>query len=134
MPELPQSWGLTTTKRKDGKLDIIGKTDAGADYRVRTTDGPEVTDKDVQELHDADRETYANRETGVKQFMEKLIGPPEHKPSLQELAHSAATFDDSDWIAAAEPIVHAGFERQRLTTGSTQKFRRGWEHAFGKEN
>ena len=134
MAEIPASWGLTTSKRTDGKLDIVGKTDAGDSYRVRTTDGPSVTERDLSELHDADRETYANRETGVRQFVEKLTGPPEHKMSLQEMAHAAATFDESDWIAAAEPVVHAGLGRKGLTTGSTRKYRRGWELAFGKEN
>lgn len=131
MAELPSSWGLKTKKRSDGKLDIIGKDDAGKDYRVRTTDTPEVTDRDVAELKIADRENYPNRQAGVKAFVNHLC-PQEDKsaPTFDNMA----TFDDSDWIAAAEPIVHAGLNRKGCTLGSTWAYRRGWEHAFGKEN
>lgn len=135
MANLPESWGLKTQPRADGKLDIIGTTDAGDSYRVRTTEGSEVTDKDVKELKDADRESYSNSPNRTQEAMRRMFGDlTPHKPSQQELIHSALNFDESDWIEAAEPIVHAGFERRGSTTGSTRAFRRGWEYAFGKEN
>ena len=134
MPQLPKSWGLKTKRRSDGKLDIVGKDDAGREYTVRTTNSSHVTDTDIKELHDADRESYSGPNR-AKQAIQRMFGDISNKkPTQQELIHSALTFDDSDWIAAAEPIVHAGFEKKGLTTGSTRAYRRGWEIAFGKEN
>ena len=130
MADLPKSWGLKTKKRSDGKLDIIGKDDAGKDYKVRTTDTPEVTQKDIQELKLADRENYPNREAGVKAFVNHLCPPEKKEVTFNDMA----TFNESDWIAAAEPIVHAGFGRTGCSVGSTWAYRRGWDHAFGKDN
>ncbi|SRR5579871_695848 len=125
--KLPKSWGLKSKRRADGKLDIIGKDDAGQDYRVRTTDTPEITETDLKELHAADREAYPNREAGVRTFMRNLTGEPERHMTEMEKVHAALNFDESDWIAAAEPVVHAGLGRQGCTLGSTRGYRRGYE-------
>jgi hypothetical protein len=121
MAELPASFGLTTKKRTDGKLDIIGKADNGQEYRVRTTDGPQVTDKDVQELKAADRESYANREQGIRQFVKSLT---EHGQRQQD---SYWNNYENELTEAAGPVVHAGLERRGSTLGSTWAYRHGWE-------
>lgn len=128
MAELPANWNLTTQKRADGKLDIMGKTDAGESYRVRTTDGPEVTDTDVSELRDADRENYPDRTKGAWEFTNKIIAHGKQREQDRENA-----FYD-DLTEAAMPVVHAGFERKGSTVGSTRAYRTGWDRLFGKEN
>jgi|SRR5579862_1723209 hypothetical protein len=129
--ELPSSWNLKTKKRPDGRLDIVGKDDSGNPYKVRTTDTAEVSQKDVEELKLADRENYPNREAGVRAFVNHLC-PPDKKEAIT--LNDMTSFDESEWIAAAEPLVHAGLERKGCTIGSTWAYRRGWDRAFGKEN
>lgn len=124
MAELPASWGLKTQRRTDGKLDIIGKTDEGQDYRVRTTDTPEVTEKDVSELRAADRENYANPDTRTYDYIKHLTANP------GQAEKDARDLDD--WTAAAEPVVYAGLERKGSTVGSTAAYRRGWDRIFGE--
>lgn len=125
MPELPASWGLQTFKRDDGKLDIVGKDDAGNGYRVRTTDHAEITETDVQELQAADREAYSNRDSGVRQFCKSLTAPREHREAYEE-----TQFLD-DLTEAAGPVVRAGLERQGCTLGSTRKYRERFNSVFG---
>jgi hypothetical protein len=128
MPELPKSWGLKKVKRSDGKLDIIGKDDAGSEYRVRTTDGPTITEKDVQELHAADREAYVNRAEGVKSFVGGLMADGKRR----EEAHNASFGEDM--AEAAGPVSFALLDRKGHSspfTGSTREYREGWERAFG---
>ena len=108
MPELPKSWGLKTRKNARGTLDIIGKDDAGNDYKVRTTDTEHITERDITELHAADREAYSNPESGAREFVRNLVGPQEDK-SPEAVLDRQLHFDDSEWVAAAEPIVRAGF-------------------------
>ena len=133
MPQLPKSWGLKTKKRSDGKLDIIGKDDAGAEYRVRTTDGPGITDTDIRELRDADRENYAgySRHDAAKQYVGKIM---EHGIRAKKARDDA--FGD-DLVEAAMPVSYALLDRKGHSspfTGSTRAYRRGWELAFGKDN
>jgi hypothetical protein len=104
MPELPKSWGLKTRKNARGTLDIIGKDDAGNDYKVRTTDAAHITERDITELHAADREAYSNPESGAREFVRNLVGE-----KLDTSLDAQLAFDESDWIAAAEPVVRAGF-------------------------
>lgn len=129
MPNLPESWGLSTNKRSDGRLDIVGKTDAGESYTVRTTDGPEITSRDITELHDADREAYSGDR--AKQFMDKLISQGKRR----EQEHNDAFGDGL--VDAAGEVAFAGLERRGHSspfTGSTRAYRVGWDRAFGKEN
>lgn len=125
MAELPSSWGLKTQKRDDGKLDILGKDDTGHEYRVRTTDSPEVSERDVQELKAADRESYGNPETRTYDFVKKLTEPGNRKKAEDE----ARYMDDLTY--AAEPVCHAGFERGSLTVGSTAAYRKNYDKVFG---
>lgn len=125
--QLPPSWGLKTRKRTDGKLDIVGKDDAGAEYRVRTTDGPEVTDNDISELHDADRETYAGmgREAAVKQYVNKIVDYGETRKRERDDAFGQSLIDP------AANVTYALLDRKGHSspfTGSTSAYRRGWEH------
>jgi hypothetical protein len=132
--KLPSSWGLKTKKRSDGKLDIIQREDCGRESVVRTTDTSEITDRDLADLKAADRESYPNRDAGVRAQVKRLMGPEASKPNADDYVHQALAFDDSEWIAAAEPVVQAGLGRCGLTVGSTHAYRRGWEYAFGKDN
>jgi hypothetical protein len=129
--KLPKSWNLKTKKRADGKLDILGKTDAGETYRVRTTDGPEVTDKDVTELRAADRESYSSIKEGSQKFMDGLISESQARERGREDAFA------EDMVEAAGPVSFALLDRKGHSspfTGSTHAYRRGWESAFGKDN
>jgi hypothetical protein len=129
--KLPQSWGLKTKKRPDGKLDILGKTDAGEEYRVRTTDGPDVTNHDLAELHAADRETYSDRKTGAREFVSNLLSGAKQLETQRE-----AEFGE-EMVEASGPVSFALLDRKGHSspfTGSTHAYRRGWEIAFGKEN
>ena len=119
--ELPESWGLRTQQRADGKLDIIGRDDAGSEYRVRTTDGDHVTERDLCELHAADREAYTSREAGARAFCNALCPREEKVPMIDQ----ALAFDDCEWIGAAEPVVAAGFGRRSF--GSTHNYRAGYQ-------
>jgi hypothetical protein len=71
-----------------------------------------ITDKDVAELKAADRESYANRTSGISQFVRSLA--PTSKVETPE------NFDDSEWIESALPVVRAGFER--LTLGYSRRY------------
>jgi hypothetical protein len=129
MSKLPKSFGLKEKKRADGCLDLVGKDDSGQEYKAATLEGPEVTDADVEHLRVMDRETYANPATRAREAVRKVIGEPEDKSALTEV-EKALTFDESDWIAAAEPVVHAGFQRRGSTVGSTWAYRNGWDRIF----
>lgn len=127
--ELPASFGLHTESRPDGRLNIVGNTDAGEPYTARVTDGPSVTEADIQSLRDNDREAYPgmSKDKAVRSAVKKLVGEPQPKPSLDELTQQALSFDDGEWIEAAEPVVHAGFEKKGTTIGSTRKYRRNYD-------
>lgn len=124
MAELPGSWGLKTKRRGDGKLDIVGKDDTGHEYRVRTTDTSDVTEKDVRELKKADRESYANPTTRTREYVKYLMENPRKKDVEDRFL--------DDLTEAAGPVVHAGLERKGSTLGSTAAYRRGWDRAFGE--
>jgi hypothetical protein len=130
LAELPGSWGLKTKKRPDGKLDVIGKADTGDEYRVRTTDGPEITPRDIQELHAADREAYSDRDAGVRSFVKGLVADGKRRDAVQQ-----DKFGD-EMVEAAGPVSFALLDRKGHSspfTGSTQAFREGWERAFERD-
>src|SRR5262252_9446898 len=125
MAELPSSWGLKTRRRNDGKLDIIGKADTGDEYRVRTTDTSEVTEKDVCELKRADRESYSNPDTRTKEYINYLS----ENPAKEE---RESKFMD-DLIESAGPVVHAGFGKGGSTSLPYSRIPQWrWDLAFGK--
>lgn len=123
--ELPENWGLSTVKRDDGKLDIIGKADNGDGYRVRTTDHAEITETDIQELKAADRESYSNRESGIRQFCKNLTSHGESKRAREE------NILLDDLTEAAGPVIRAGFEQERSTVGSNRRYRKNYDSVFG---
>lgn len=133
MAHLPKSWGLKTRKRTDGKLDIVGKTDAGQEYTVRTTEGPGVTDHDITELRDADRETYSgySRHEAARRYVDKIVTYGTKQREARENA-----FGD-DLVEAAGHVSFGLLDRKGHSspfTGSTRAYRTGWERAFGKEH
>lgn len=126
MPELPKSWGLKTKKNARGKCEVWGKDDSGNDYKVRECDTASVTEKDVTELKAADRESYSNRESGAREFVKNLVGPqPDKNPEAQLTAQ--LEFDESDWIEAALPVVHAGFGRKGCAIGFSHIPQEKWD-------
>ena len=122
MAELPSSWGLSTKKRGDGKLDIIGRDDLGSEYRVRTTDQLGVTDKDVAEIAAVDRERATARG-----FVADVIEDSRRRNASRESA-----FED-ELVEAAGPIAHAGFDRRGSTVGYSRRYAMSYDRAF-KEN
>ena len=96
MADLPSSWGLKKKKRADGKLDILGTDDAGSTYKVRTTDGPEVTDGDIKEIAAVDRE-----QTDARTFVNGVIENQRQLNSVREAAM------EDEFSAVAEDIVGA---------------------------
>lgn len=131
--ELPESFNLTTKKRTDGRVDIIGKDDAGFDYRVRTTDGPEVTAHDIAELRDADRNAYAgmSQTQAAKLAVDKIV---DHGRA-QRIARETSFGEDLQ--EAAGQVTFGLLDRKGHSspfTGSTRAYRKGWELAFGERN
>jgi hypothetical protein len=131
MARLPKSWGLKEVKRPDGKLDIVGKDDAGKSYRVRTTDGPTVTDTDLKELHAADREAYSSRTEGAKTFCAGLIADGKQREQARENA-----FGD-EMVEASGPVAYALLDRKGRSSpfsGYSRAYAENYERIFGRSN
>lgn len=133
MAELPAGWGLKTKANDKGTLDIIGKDDSGKEYKVRTTDKPYVSDTDVAELHDADRETYKDTSSGARAFVSQLT----ESAKKREQDREDAFYDDL--TEAALPVVRAGFEREQSTVSLSGSYERGeryfrWKQQFFGES
>jgi hypothetical protein len=101
--ELPRSFGLKKRKGSDGRVRLVGKADNGEEYVAKTLNGPEVTEQDLRDLREADRESYSSRDAGARAWTKSLV---DHKASRE-----AAFLNDpnDDWVEAAMPIVRAGF-------------------------
>src|SRR5215471_20859234 len=68
--EIPSSWGLTPKRNEQsGKLELIGKDDAGQTYVAHSSDREGVTDETMQDLVRGDREKTDAR-TFTKYFIE----------------------------------------------------------------
>lgn len=109
----------------------MGKDDLGQDYKVRTTDHAEITDTDVQELRDADREAYeGDRGDAAWAAVHKLIGSAERTKTSRENTFGA------DLLDASEQLVRAATTKGRATRpgmidlpssyGSTRLIRARW--------
>lgn len=122
MAELPSSWGLTTRKNKQGKVEVFGKDDAGRGYKVRTCDSGELSDRDVSEIAAVDRER-----TTSKEFVGNLLDG-----GRRDREHREGQFYE-DLVDAAGPVVHAGLERKGLTTGYSRAYARNFDRAFRSE-
>jgi hypothetical protein len=126
MAELPASWKLKTKKRADGKLEVLGKSDAGEVYKVRMCESGAVTDADVRAIAECDREQYRSREEGARAYVKGLIDAGRAAKEAEDNAFQEELED------LAGPVVHAGFERSGTTVGSTRAYRRNYESVFGK--
>lgn len=126
MAELPASWKLKTRKRADGKLDVMGKTDVGEDYKVRTCESGAVTESDVQAIKECDREQYRSREEGAREFVKSLIDAGKAYRNNQERVFGESLEE------AAGPVVRTGFGRERSTVGSTCLYRQNYDAVFGE--
>jgi hypothetical protein len=127
MAELPASWGLRTKKNKKGTLDVIGKTDTGQDYRVRITDKPEITERDVAEIAAVDRE-----KTTAKKFVGDLVQRGREKKQAEESAF------ENELMEAAGPVVRAGLGMEQSFVGgysgkAAENFD-AWIASLGEEN
>src|SRR5215472_15589778 len=120
MAELPASWKLRTKKRADGKLDVIGRDDAGSDYKVRTCDSGGVTDTDVRAIAECDRERYRSRDEGARAYVKSLVDAGGAAREARDNAYQEELED------LAGPVVQAGFERRGSTVGSTRAYRENY--------
>ena len=118
--EIPASWHLEKRSRADGKLDIVGKDDNGQEYKVRTTDGPEVRERDIQEIAAVDRER-----TTAAAFVKGVVEDGERRRLSREDEF------ESELIEAAGPVVHAGLERRGSTVGYSRTYAEAYERIFG---
>ena len=127
MAKLPESWGLKTKRRNDGRVDIVGKDDAGRDYVARTTNGSTVTDRDVSELAAADREQYPNREAGAKKIVSGLMERQEARKAAREQA-----FEDECYEGAQELLAVPGvLDGRAVTFGYSRKYAYQYDKVFG---
>jgi hypothetical protein len=125
MAELPSSWKLKTKRRTDGKLDVLGKTDAGEMYKVRTCESGAVTEADVRAIAECDRERYGSREEGARAFVKGLVDAGRAAREAQDNTFQEELED------LAGPVVHAGLERSGTTVGSTRSYRKNYDKVFG---
>ena len=117
MPELPKDWGLTTKTGERGNCEVWGKDDAGKDYRVRACDTSGITEKDLKDLKAADREIYTSREQGIRQFVKGLTGEKRETDQIEKIR----SFEDSDWIESAMPVVRAGMGNTSISFSHISK-------------
>ncbi len=118
--ELPASFGLKTEERSDGKLNIVGKDDAGEKYVARVTSGPEVSNEDVAALANGDRER-----NNPWDFTHDVMNAN---------ASGRKAWEDNmlnEFMEPAEVVAHAGLHRGGSTTGSTAAYRRNYDKVFG---
>jgi hypothetical protein len=100
MASLPESWGLKTKPRADGKLDIVGKDVRGEEYVARTTETPGVTERDLQLLSIGNRETSTAKE--VVQF---------YAGERENYNKRVAEESLDGYMEGAEQVVHAGLHQ-----------------------
>jgi hypothetical protein len=126
MAKLPESWGLKTKRRNDGRLDIVGKDDSGRDYVARTTAHSDVTQRDVAELAAVDRERYANREAGAKSIVSGIIDRQEKRNATRERA-----FEEDCYEGAQELLAQPGvLEGRAVSFGYSRSYSRNYERVF----
>ncbi len=126
MAKLPENWGLNAKRRNDGRLDIVGKDDAGRDYVARTTNGPDVSDKDVSELAIADRERYPDRERGAKSVVSGIVARQEARNAVRDKA-----FEEDCLEGANELLAHPGvLEGRAATFGYSRSYSRNFDKVF----
>lgn len=117
--ELPSSFGLTPVPRDDGRLNLVGKDVAGADYVARVTSGPEVAPADIEALHANDREA-----TNAREFCAKLISDKERREQ------HAADAMLADYMEPAERVCHAGTHKADRTVGYSRAYAANFDKVF----
>jgi hypothetical protein len=120
LPEIPKSWGLKAKKRKDGKLDLVGKNAAGEEYVARTTEQEGVTERDLQILRVGSPE-----HSTPKEFVEFYANERRSYKRRQEQSQADA-YDD-----AAERAVNAMLHKSESTVGYSRAYAAAFDKAFG---
>src|SRR5437899_7037878 len=82
-------------KRDDGKLDLIGKDDAGGEYVARTCETGSFTDADADGLAFADRERVTSSD-----LVKNVVAEQEKEKADRESAY------EDELMTAAGPVVH----------------------------
>ena len=123
MAELPAGWGLKPKKRKDGKLDIVGKDVTGAEYVARTTETEGVTERDLEILRVGNRE-----QSNAREFTEFYAN------ERRTYKKNWETSIDSEYVEAAEQVTHAGLHLSESRVGYSRKYAQNFDRVFGKEN
>jgi hypothetical protein len=123
MPSLPAGWKLKEKKRPDGKLDLIGKDVRGEEYVARTTEGPGVTERDLQLL------SVGNRETSTAADLVKF-----YQKEREDFNKRKADEMTDEYMDGAERVVRAGLHLSESRVGYSRSYAQGWERAFGNGN
>lgn len=123
MAALPESWKLTPKKRSDGKLDLVGKDVTGKDYVARTTEGPGVTERDLQIL------SVGNRETSTAADVVKF-----YQKEREDFNTRQADEMTDGYMDGAERVVRAGLHLSESRVGYSRSYAQAWERAFGNGN
>ena len=122
MPALPDGWKLRQKKRADGRLDLVGKDVTGAEYVARTTEGPGVTERDLQILSVGNRET-SNATDFVKFYQSE-------RENFNKAQAEAMT---DEYMDGAERVVRAGLHLSESRVGYSRAYARRFDSAFGGE-
>lgn len=131
MSELPP--GLKKKRRKDGRIELIHKDDAGQDYTALVTETTEITDKDVESLRVGDRE-----HSTAKEFVDHFVKRKEANDKKFEDEVFKEDFE------VMETIMRDAYRRSprqcdrpagptKVVFTTNRKYRLGWERAFGKQ-
>lgn len=119
MPSLPSTWGLKERKTADGKTQIVGKNAAGEEYVARTCEGDGVTDRDLKILDVGNPE---------KRDANAFIGF--YRDERDNARKNWETSMDSEYLEAAEQVVHAGLHLKESKVGYSRAYAAAWERAF----
>ena len=120
MSALPDGWGLKQKKRPDGRVDIVGKDAAGSEYLARTTEGPGVTERDLQILSVGNRETSSAKDF-VKFYQDE-------RENFNKAQADAMT---DEYMDGAERVVRAGLHLSESRVGYSRSYARAWDRVFG---
>jgi len=120
MPSLPDGWKLTPKKRDDGRLDIMGKDVVGDEYVARTTEGPGVTERDLQILSIGNRETSTAKE--VVNF---------YQAERENFNKAQAGSMTDSYMDGAEQVVRAGLHLSESRVGYSRAYARKFDSVFG---
>jgi hypothetical protein len=117
---LPDGWGLKQKPRSDGKVDLVGKDDLGREYLARTTEGPGVTDRDLQIL------AVGNRETSTASDVVKF-----YQAERENYNKAQADGMTDSYMDAAEQVVRVGLHLSESRVGYSRTYALAFERVFG---